>query len=124
MFCSKAFHSICLRNTASPSFNLARNYAFKTDLKVKWIRPEKIPCIKPQKSGDLKSWVIPDQKRFMPNYEKSEELKTATEIVKNMFILENNGRRESVRTTRLETVDLVKRHVLDYGSTESASMFP
>jgi len=55
----------------------------------------------------------------MLNFEKSEELKTADELVKNMFTLENNGRRASVQLVTKQTVDLVKRHNLDLGSFES-----
>ena len=117
----KTFNFKNLRNIASPSSNLVRNYAMKSDLKVKWIRPLRVPCYKPEKSGDLKAFECPDQKRFILNFEKSEELKTANELVKNMFTLEQNGRRESVEILKKETVDLVKRHDLDNGSLESKS---
>lgn len=120
---SKTFHLICVRNAASPSFILSRNYAFKTDLKTKWVRPEKIPCIKPIKSGDLSPFESPDQKRLLLNFDKSEELKTADAMVKNMFTLEQNRRHDTVETFKKETVDLVKRHDLDLGSCESRSKF-
>lgn len=42
-----------LKPLASSVGLISRNYAFKSDLKIKWVRPEKIPCYKPQKSGDL-----------------------------------------------------------------------
>lgn len=63
--------------TTSNSSNLlvARNYAFKSELKIKWNRPEKISCIKPEKSGDLKKLENVDQSRYMLGFEKSEELK-------------------------------------------------
>lgn len=118
---SKSFHLISLRNTVSPASILSRNYAFKTDLKTKWVHPEKIPCIKPQKSGDLSPFESPDQKRFLLNFDKSEELKTADALVKKIFTLEQNRRYESVETFKKETVDLVKRHELDLGSYESKS---
>lgn len=50
------------RNTWSSSLTLARNYAYKSDLKIKWVRPEKISCIDPRKSGDLEKIEYPDLK--------------------------------------------------------------
>lgn len=75
--------------TTSNSSNLliARNYAFKSELKIKWNRPEKISCIKPEKSGDLKKLENVDQSRYMLGYEKSEELKEyVVTILLNMSI--------------------------------------
>lgn len=118
---SKTLNFACLRNAASPSFNFSRNYAFKTDLKVKWVRPPKISCIKPEKSGDLKAYESPDSKRFLVNFEKSEELKTANDLVKSIFTLENNRRNESVYTVMRETAGLVRRHDHDAGSMETKS---
>lgn len=120
---SKTFNLICVGKTVSPTFVLSRNYAFKTDLKTKWIKPAKISCIKPVKSGDLSPFESPEQKRLLLNFEKSEELKTADDIVKNMFTLEQNRRCDAVETFKKETVDLVKRHELDLGSIESKSKF-
>lgn len=54
---------------------LVRGYAFKSDLKIKWVRPEKISCIRPEKSGDLKSAeVVPPQTTLL-NFQGCEELK-------------------------------------------------
>lgn len=112
-----------LRNAASQSSILSRNYAFKTDLTVKWIRPEKLPSILPEKSGDLKAFEAPDPKRYILMFDRSEELKEADELVKNMFTLEQNRKDQTVETARREACDLVKRHALDVGSIESKSRF-
>lgn len=114
----RALNFVHLRNIASPSLNLARCYAYKSDLKVRWIRPKKIPCILPIKSGDLSDFSYPDQKGFMKHFDKSEELKTADDLVKNMFTLEQNRRAASVRIVEKEAVDSVKRHEHDWGSYE------
>lgn len=90
---------------------------------MKWIRPEKISCIKPEKSGDLASFETPDPTRFLLDFEKSEELKKSNDIVKKMFTLEQNRRKPSYETYLQETVDKVKRHDLDLGSFESKSEF-
>lgn len=119
----KSFHLISLRNTGSSALFLSRNFAFKTDLKVKWVRPEKIPCYKPEKSGDLGKFDKPDVKRFMTDFDKSEELKNADELVKNMFTLEQNRRNASVDIYKDELVNKVKRHDLDLGSIEAKSEF-
>jgi hypothetical protein len=55
---------------------VVRNYAFKSDLKIKWVRPPKIPSIKPEKSGDLASLPAVDNKQYPLEFQKSEELKT------------------------------------------------
>lgn len=98
-----------------------RLYAIKSDLKIKWVRPEKISCIKPEKSGDLSSFAQPVPSQFMLDFEKSEELKNANEIIKKMFTLEQNRRKPSVETFVKETVDKVRRHELDCGSYEAKS---
>lgn len=112
-----------LRSAVGQSIFLSRNYAFKTDLKVKWIRPEKIPSTKPEKSGDLSSFAAPDSKRLLPLFDRSEELKDADEIIVKMFTLEQNRKFNAVETARREAIDLVKRHQLDGGSIESKSKF-
>jgi len=73
----------------------------------------------PIKSGDLKPFSYPDQTTLMKNFEKSEELKTADDLVKKMFTLEQNKRGSSVRVVEKEAIDSVKRHAHDLGSFES-----
>lgn len=53
-----------------------RNYAFKSDLKIKWIRPKKIPCIRPEKSGDLSPMPKFDEKSPTVDFRHSKELET------------------------------------------------
>jgi small subunit ribosomal protein S15 len=55
---------------------IVRNYAFKSDLEIKWVRPPKVPCIKPEKSGDLASLPPVDNKQYPLEFQNSEELKT------------------------------------------------
>ncbi len=50
----------------------ARNYAFKSDLKIKWNRPEKISCIKPEKSGD-KQPLENVKEKYILGFEESKE---------------------------------------------------
>lgn len=53
---------------------LVRHYAFKSDLKIKWVRPEKISCIRPEKSGDLRpAEVIPADTTLL-NFQQCREL--------------------------------------------------
>lgn len=118
----KTIQLISLRTT-SPSVILSRNYVFKSDLKIKWRRPKKISCILPEKSGDLNKFENPDGKKFLLDFEKSEELKDANELVRNIFSLELNPRVDSTNVFRKETIDMVKRHDLDLGSVESKSKF-
>jgi hypothetical protein len=57
-------------------YQIIRNYAFKSDLKIKWVRPPKIPSIKPEKSGDLAPLQTVDNKQYPLEFQKSEALKT------------------------------------------------
>lgn len=69
----KGLHRLSLQ----PQFHqIFRNYAFKSDLKIKWVRPPKIPCIKPEKSGDLALLPAVDKNQYPLEFQKSEELKT------------------------------------------------
>lgn len=106
---------------SSPQF-LIRSYAFKSDLKIKWNRPEKVYGYKPEKSGDTSSSGTPktDGKTYLLNFEKSKELLTAANSVKQLFQLENNPRRNTTYFNTEVLVGTVKRHNLDYGSVESS----
>lgn len=57
----------------------------------------------------------------MIGYEKSEELKQADEMIKEMFSLENNKRKEKVQVYKMGILEKVKRHNLDFGSHEVKS---
>ena len=96
----------------------SRTYAFKSDLKIKWVRPEKIPCIRPEKSGDLEpmSQIDLSQPRMM--FRNSKELETADETVKKLFSLEYAPRKEVARVYFEEIKDVVRRHPMDAGSIE------
>lgn len=55
---------------------ISRNYAFKSDLKIKWVRPEKILCTKAAKSGDLSAFPSVDPKQYVKEFQQSKELET------------------------------------------------
>lgn len=60
--------------TSGVHWQLARDYAFKSDLKIKWVRPEKIPCTKPEKSGDLGKLPSINEKELLLGFKNSKEL--------------------------------------------------
>uniref|UniRef100_A0A182UGX0 Small ribosomal subunit protein uS15m n=1 Tax=Anopheles melas TaxID=34690 RepID=A0A182UGX0_9DIPT len=106
--------------TLTPSVNqIVRTYALKSDLKIKWVRPEKIPCYKPEKSGDLQSLPTFAGTELMKDYRDSKELESANEHVRNMFTIQHNRRREMVENFKEDMVRRVYRHELDYGSIEA-----
>ncbi|XP_030384628.1 28S ribosomal protein S15, mitochondrial [Scaptodrosophila lebanonensis] len=96
-----------------------RQYAFKSDLKIKWVRPEKIPCIKPEKSGDLSKLPKVNPGEVIPEYRDCKELETADETVRSLFKLENNPNYLTTRYYRDQMVKEVQRHRLDFGSMEA-----
>ncbi|KAH8299346.1 hypothetical protein KR044_000554 [Drosophila immigrans] len=96
-----------------------RDYAFKSDLKIKWVRPEKISCIKPEKSGDLAKLPPLDVNEILPEYKDSKELQNADETVKSLFLLNNNRNHLTTRFYRDQMVREVQRHGQDFGSMEA-----
>ncbi|XP_037035879.1 28S ribosomal protein S15, mitochondrial [Bradysia coprophila] len=95
-----------------------RNYAFKSDLKIKWIRPEKTPSYKPEKSGDCSPFPAIDKSMILPEYQNCKELETADEQVKRLFTLGANRVRRTTDVYATTLIDSVKRHDLDNGSME------
>lgn len=61
---------------------ICRTYAFKSDLKIKWIRPEKIPCFKPAKSGDRSAMPKIDKSLPPLEFQTSTELETYVAFIK------------------------------------------
>lgn len=56
--------------------NLILTRGLKSDLHIKWVRPEKIACWDAKKSGDLVPLEPLDMTKFPLEYQDSEELKT------------------------------------------------
>jgi small subunit ribosomal protein S15 len=121
MFSRTLSFLISQRNTVNPSLTIARNYAYKSDLKIKWVRPEKISCIDPKKSGDLDKIEFPNTNEFLIGFEKSEELKKADEMIKELFTLEKSKRKDKVELYKQGLMGTVQRHQLDMGSHEVKS---
>lgn len=118
------FNNICNRNiinkvTSNTFLYVYRNYAFKSDLNIKWVRPTKIPCYKPEKSGDLSPLQEVPKSTVQLEFQQSKELVTANDLVKRLFTLEFAPRWKSTQVTIKDTVDLVRRHELDKGSMEA-----
>ncbi|XP_066991265.2 small ribosomal subunit protein uS15m isoform X1 [Anabrus simplex] len=101
-----------------PDFS-SHTRGFKSDLKIKWVRPTKVPCVKPEKSGDLKPLPQVDLKQYPLGFEKSEELKDADAHVKRIFSLEFMPRNKTMAFFRADLVNSVKRHALDRSSMEA-----
>ena len=97
----------------------ARGYAFKSDLKIKWVRPEKISCIKPEKSGDLEPMPKIDLTQYQLEYRKSKELETANDLVKRLFTLEFAPNFKVKQSYINDIVGRVKRHPYDKSSVEA-----
>lgn len=48
----------------------------KSDLKIKWVRPEKVSCVDPEKSGDRSPFPVIDTTQCALAYRNSKELET------------------------------------------------
>ncbi|CAG9863134.1 unnamed protein product [Phyllotreta striolata] len=97
---------------------ISRNYALKSDLKIKWVRPEKVPFYKPQNSGDLQSFPEINRKQFLLEFQNSKELQTADENVKKLFTLEFAPKKFTNKVFYKSMEQRVKRHEYDYSSIE------
>lgn len=105
-------------NKQSVIINSVRFYAFKSDLKIKWVRPVKVPSFKPEKSGDVEIYPKSDKSRFLLEFQNSKELETADELVKRMFTVDFAPRKQGSRLYWNQLKEQVKRHKYDVGSIE------
>ncbi|XP_015603946.1 28S ribosomal protein S15, mitochondrial [Cephus cinctus] len=110
---------VIVGNILKISNTLARNYAFKSNLKIKWVRPEKPSCISTEISGDLGLDVKVDPNEYCKKYWNSKELEDADDIVKKMFTLDFNKRKTTVVVQREKITSLVKNHFMDTTSMET-----
>uniref|UniRef100_A0A224XTV7 Small ribosomal subunit protein uS15m n=1 Tax=Panstrongylus lignarius TaxID=156445 RepID=A0A224XTV7_9HEMI len=101
------------------NFSIVGRRNLKSSLPIKWVRPEKIPCFKPEKSGDLKPLVEIDTSQYPLEFRDSEELKTADETVKRLFTLEYFPHNKTAEVIRATYLDQVKRHQFDNQSPEA-----
>ncbi|XP_046665030.1 28S ribosomal protein S15, mitochondrial [Homalodisca vitripennis] len=101
-----------LISTVQPTRN------FKSALKIKWVRPEPIPCIKPEMSGDLAPLGTLDMTQYPTKYKSSKELQSAEENVQRIHTLEFFHRNVLKEEFLTQYIDRVKAHQLDDSSPE------
>lgn len=122
--------------------NLVSTRGLKSDLHIKWIRPEKINCWDPRKSGDLSSLEPLDMTDVPLEFQESKELKTynidhavipnllflridfchsANEYVRKVFSCGFMGRRSATQLARQRLINKVKSNCLDSTSCEVQS---
>lgn len=115
----------CCKNLSKTTINkitsqyFVKEYATHlSDYNIKWVRPEKIPKSKPEKSGDLGIPVDIKPTQLVLGYENSKELEDADEIIRRLVSLQFYPRKETINTRREKIIEIVKRHGSDRGSTE------
>lgn len=115
----------CCKNLSKTTINRITNQYFVkeyathlSDYNIKWVRPEKIPKSKPEKSGDLGIPVDIKPSQLILGYENSKELQDADEVVRRLVSLQFYPRKETINTRREKIIEMVKRHGSDRGSTE------
>lgn len=97
---------------------IVQTRTFKSDLKIKFVRPEKILGYKPQKTGDLRGMPEMDLSAPQLEFRNSKELETADETIKKLFSLEFAPRRKTAQAYFKEIKESVQRHPYDVGSIE------
>lgn len=114
-------NSLKLHGPALLGFNVVmqNHYSLKSPLPIKWIRPEKVPCYKPEKSGDLEPLKDLDLSQLAPEFKDIDELKSADENVKKLFTLEYQPYKKTVAALREEYLNKVRRHGFDDKSPEA-----
>ncbi|OAD61620.1 28S ribosomal protein S15, mitochondrial, partial [Eufriesea mexicana] len=89
-----------------------------TDFKIKWIRPKEISSLDPRQTGDLGIDIPVKPTDIKLYYQNSKELEDASDIVRNMFTVAFQTKKEARNLEREGTINLVKRHICDRGSSE------
>ncbi|XP_078042887.1 28S ribosomal protein S15, mitochondrial [Augochlora pura] len=87
---------------------------------INWIKPPRKTEADPTQSGDLGLDISVKQDEIALYYNRSKELEDANDIVKKMFSIQFQHRKEFRNMKREKVMALVKRHKSDRGSTESA----
>ncbi|XP_034233526.1 28S ribosomal protein S15, mitochondrial [Thrips palmi] len=86
--------------------------------RIQWKRPERVPCILPEKSGDLSGLPEVDLNEPPPLFKDSTEFQTASETVKRIFGLKFQTSAERRQAKIDAMTKQVKRHKLDNKSVE------
>ncbi|XP_077287002.1 28S ribosomal protein S15, mitochondrial [Arctopsyche grandis] len=94
---------------------------FKSDVDIKWIRPERPPCFAPgpNGSGDVAPVVNPSPDVFAVPFQQSKSLLEADDMVKTIFSIDIQGSRAKHQVIIKNYLDLVKCHELDKYSPEA-----
>ncbi|KAJ1522891.1 hypothetical protein ONE63_002033 [Megalurothrips usitatus] len=86
--------------------------------RIQWQRPVKVPCILPEKSGDLSGLPELDLNKPPPLFDQSSEYQSANKYVKAILSLKFQYP-SFLRECKIKAVtDQVKRHNLDTNSVE------
>lgn len=120
---TNSLKSVFLKNARASQLIVTSNYCTKKLNPVAdWNKPAKVSCILPERSGDLKPYQPLPATKLVNNFaEKSQELKDADEIVREMFTFQLQPKWMESRLSRRLEAQKVQRHELDYGSHESKS---
>ncbi|XP_049941582.1 28S ribosomal protein S15, mitochondrial [Schistocerca serialis cubense] len=118
-FSHAASSSSLFTETFFPSVQCLQARTFKSNLKIKWVRPPKIPCIDPVKSGDLEPAAEVDTNQLPPEFEKVEASKDISDLAKRILSLDFRHANVTAKVARDEMVDSVKVHNLDKTSDEA-----
>lgn len=116
--------AICSRLFPKATINIVKNqyfvreYAVLADYNIKWVRPPNLSFADPKRSGDLGLTINVNPTDLIKKYENCKELQDASDVVKKLLTLEYHPRKELVNAKKEKTVQLVKRHILDYSSPE------
>ncbi|XP_059616303.1 small ribosomal subunit protein uS15m [Phlebotomus argentipes] len=92
---------------------------FKPELPIKWVRPERICCTHPGKSGDLSGSARVDLTLPVQEYRNSKLLAEADDIVRELFTLGRYPGKKTGHYLRNQMKAEVQRHAQDEGSMET-----
>ncbi|XP_032526834.2 small ribosomal subunit protein uS15m [Danaus plexippus] len=86
---------------------------------TKWVRPEYVPAYKPERSGDLEGLPMIPPSALPEEYALSDEIKNASEAVKQIFSIEHRGKKEYNKLVQKELINRIRRHQYDENTAET-----
>lgn len=103
----------------SSSGLFVRHYAFKPEVPIKWVRPEKICCTSRERSGDMIGSADVDLTHPVAEFRDCALLHAADPEVRKLFSLESFPGKKTAHHLRGNMRAEVERHALDVGSMEA-----
>nr|CAG4645650.1 EOG090X09BQ [Lynceus sp. MCZ IZ 141354] len=92
----------------------------KQEVKIEWRQPPHVPCILPEKSGDLQPNPVLPKSTLLFRYDKCNELHNADPIVHQLLTVEFSEKSKALQTHLQQRLAQLQCHQFDSGSRTAA----